>query len=68
MNRESAEVTLAPARCCDDLPALPDEWNCARVTMEDGGAFDCIGRGAGGPATAEAIVADLFDIREAFRC
>lgn len=50
------------------LPALPGEWNCARVTTRDGRDFACVGRGAGGAATAEAVVADLFDLRETAGC
>ncbi len=63
----TARVELVPADEAG-LPALPGEWNCARVTTRDGRDFACIGRGAGGAATAEAVVADLFDLREAAGC
>ncbi|HYJ53239.1 MAG TPA: hypothetical protein VEW04_08700 [Allosphingosinicella sp.] len=63
LTRTSAEVTLEPAGACG-LPALPGEWNSARVTLDGGAVFGCVGRGAGGAATAEAIVADLFAIHE----
>lgn len=60
-----ASVALVPARRASQLPTVPDEWNCALVTTVDGAQFRCLGRGAGGAATAEAIVADLFQIGEA---
>ncbi|MBX3561633.1 MAG: hypothetical protein KF780_07430 [Sphingomonas sp.] len=62
----AARVELVPAEEAG-LPALPGEWNCARVTTRDGRDFACVGRGAGGAATAEAIVADLFDIHDIAR-
>jgi homoserine dehydrogenase len=62
----TARVELVPTEQAG-LPALPGEWNCARVTTRDGREFTCVGRGAGGAATAEAIVADLFDIRDIAR-
>jgi len=67
LTRDGASVTLRPAREAG-IPALPDEWNSARVTLDDGRAFACLGRGAGGAATAEAIVADLFAIRGIAAC
>lgn len=67
LTRDKAIVTLLPAEQAG-LPALPGEWNCARVTTRGGRDFACVGRGAGGAATAEAIVADLFDVREAAGC
>jgi homoserine dehydrogenase len=57
-----ASVTLEPLRSVHGLPAGPNEWNCAIITLEDGRTFSCAGRGAGGAATAESIVADLFDL------
>lgn len=57
-----ASVTLRPLREVSELPAILDEWNCAAVTLHDGRIFRCVGRGAGGAATAESIVADLFEI------
>ncbi len=63
----TARVELVPAEQAG-LPILPGEWNCARVTTQDGRDFTCVGRGAGGAATAEAILADLFDIRETVSC
>jgi homoserine dehydrogenase len=44
------------------LPAILDEWNCAAVKLADGRIYRCVGRGAGGAATAEAIVADLYEL------
>ena len=64
LTREGASVSLVPAGEADGLPALPDEWNVAHVTCVDGALLRCAGRGAGGAATAEAIVADLFQIRD----
>ncbi|MGS1017077.1 amino acid kinase family protein [Allosphingosinicella humi] len=59
---DGARVSLQPARAIEGLPTTPSEWNAAVVTLEDGRRFHCLGRGAGGAATAEAIVADLFEI------
>lgn len=64
LTREGASVSLVPVEEADGLPTLPDEWNCAHVTCADGKVLRCTGRGAGGAATAEAIVADLFQIRD----
>ena len=50
-------MTLQPLREVAELPAIIDEWNCAAVTLRDGRVYRCVGRGAGGAATAEAIVA-----------
>ena len=58
----TAAVTLQPLREVSELPAILDEWNCAAVKLEDGRIYRCVGRGAGGAATAEAIVADLYEI------
>lgn len=58
------EVALRPARKAGLVP-LADEWNLAQITIEDGRIFGCVGRGAGGAATAEAIVADLYEVRGA---
>ena len=57
-----ASVTLQPLREVAALPAIVDEWNCAAVKLADGRIYRCIGRGAGGAATAEAIVADLYGL------
>jgi homoserine dehydrogenase len=46
----------------ETLPAILDEWNCAAVRLVDGRVYRCLGRGAGGAATAEAIVADLYEL------
>lgn len=59
-----ARVTLCPVGEADGLPALRDEGNCARIVTEDGRVFACEGRGAGGAATAEAILSDLERIRD----
>jgi homoserine dehydrogenase len=57
-----ASVTLQPLREVETLPAVVDEWNCAAVRLTNGRIYRCIGRGAGGAATAEAIVADLYEL------
>jgi len=64
-NGLAGRVTLEKAAAVPDLPALPDEWNCAAVTCASGRVFRCVGRGAGGLPTAEAIVADLLRVRAA---
>ena len=60
-----ASVTLQPLREVAELPAILDEWNCAAVRLADGRIYRCVGRGAGGAATAEAIVADLYELLRA---
>jgi homoserine dehydrogenase len=60
-----ASVKLERAANVPALPALPDEWNGAAVSTEDGRVFRCLGRGAGGAPTSEAIVADLVRVRAA---
>jgi homoserine dehydrogenase len=57
-----ASVSLEPLREVETLPAILDEWNCAAVRLVDGRVYRCLGRGAGGAATAEAIVADLYEL------
>lgn len=59
-----AAVRLQPLREVGMLPNIVDEWNCAAVKLHDGSIYRCIGRGAGGAATAEAIVADLYELLE----
>ena len=67
LTSDGAEVTLRPAAEAG-LPALPGEWNGARVTTCDGEVFQCAGRGAGGAPTAEAIMGDLRRLKDAARC
>jgi homoserine dehydrogenase len=59
----AAKVCFRPA---EQVPVEPvsDEWNTARIELEDGRSFEVIGRGAGGAATAEAVLADLYDLLE----
>jgi homoserine dehydrogenase len=61
-NGTEASVQLVPASKVAQLEAPGDEWNCALVETVDGHSFRASGRGAGGAATAEAIVADLYDL------
>ena len=63
-DRVEASVELQPLREVEALPAILDEWNCAAVQLNDGRIYRCVGRGAGGAATAEAIVADLYELLE----
>lgn len=58
-----AEVGFCPALEAG-IWAAPDEWNCASIRLEDGQEFAVRGRGAGGAATAEAVLADLYDLVE----
>lgn len=58
-----ARVRLCPLSEAGGIPALRGEHNCARIVTCDGRLFACEGRGAGGPATAEAILADLAHLR-----
>ena len=63
--RVEAEVALRPLA---DLPGFPNprgEWNCARISLESGAELLCSGPGAGGAATAEAILSDLHRIEGA---
>lgn len=57
-----AEVRLVPACDLPEFEAPADERNCVRIETVDGHSFFATGRGAGGAATAEAIVADLYDL------
>jgi len=58
-----ASVSLLEASRVTELPALPDEWNGASVRTVEGRVLRCLGRGAGGGPTAEALLADLGRIR-----
>ncbi|PWG01607.1 homoserine dehydrogenase [Sphingosinicella humi] len=60
--RIEAGVGLRPLSELPELGAPAEEWNRAVVTLADGSVYRCVGRGAGGPATAEAIAADLDEI------
>jgi homoserine dehydrogenase len=55
-------VRLAPMSLLGGADLPEDEWNCLHLELADGGRMSCTGRGAGGAATAEAIVADLYDL------
>ena len=57
-----ASVRLVPLREVPELPLVLDEWNCAALRLTDGTVYRCVGRGAGGAATAEAIIADLYEL------
>lgn len=58
-----ARVKLIPASHAE-IWAAPDEWNVGVITLEDGSVREVRGRGAGGAATAEAVLADLYDLLE----
>jgi homoserine dehydrogenase len=57
--RVTGSVALVPRSAAGVLPLAEDEWNCALVTTTDGFSRSCLGRGAGGAATAGAILSDL---------
>lgn len=57
-----ASVRLVPRAQVPELPFGPNEWNGVHIRLADGSTAECLGRGAGGAATAEAIVADLYDL------
>jgi len=61
----SSDVAFRPVADDTLFADLPDEWNALRVICEDGTVFTCRGRGAGRWPTAEAVWADLLDVREA---
>jgi homoserine dehydrogenase len=58
----SGKVRFVRAREILEIPPLPGEWNCLYARLERGETVTATGRGAGGSATAEAIMADLYDI------
>lgn len=58
-----ARVRLCPASEAG-LWAAPNEWNCCVIQCLDGSEHFVRGRGAGGAATAEAVLADLYDLLE----
>lgn len=55
-------VSLRPVAALGDAVLPTDEWNCLFIETANGGRASCVGRGAGGAATAESIVADLYDL------
>lgn len=61
--RGSVRLCRASRISVPDLPR--DEWNCLFVDSADGRTRSCVGRGAGGAATAEAVLADLYDFADA---
>lgn len=58
-----ARVMFKPASAVP-IVAVSEEWNTACIELEDGRLFSVLGRGAGGAATAEAVLADLYDLLE----
>jgi homoserine dehydrogenase len=62
-SRDGAEgsVLLCPLAGAG-LPDVQDEWNIGLIQFADGGEITVRGRGAGGPATAEAVLADLYEL------
>lgn len=61
--RIEARVWFCPASEAG-IWAAPDEWNVGVIRFEDGTETSVRGRGAGGAATAEAVLADLHDLLE----
>lgn len=60
--RPYGSVAFVRAAGVPEFPPLPGEWNYLILRLDSGEALKASGRGAGGPPTAEAIVADLRDI------
>jgi len=59
----SGSPSVAPREVAADSPLnVPANLNALSVTLATGGEITLIGRGAGGPETATAIVRDLIDI------
>lgn len=61
-DRIVARVDYIEAWLAPDIPALGGVQNHVAVYTQDGRRWAASGRGAGGAPTAEAIVADLYDI------
>lgn len=57
-----ATVAIEAVQPGDPLFALPGEWNAAEIIGDDGSVRIVRGRGAGGWATAEAVVGDVLAI------
>lgn len=66
--RETAGDITAQVSFCQAeqaaVGAVKEEWNTARVELADGRQLNVSGRGAGGAPTAEAVLADLYDLLE----
>lgn len=65
VSRQGSGV-VARVRFCLDSEAgvrvAPDEWNVGTVRLKGGREIGLRGRGAGGAATAEAVLADLYEL------
>lgn len=61
--RLRGEIRLSAPPAGHPLAGVRAEWNALQVTREDGAATTVTGRGAGRWPTAEAIVADLLQVR-----
>jgi homoserine dehydrogenase len=55
-------VDFLPAHLAREIPILHGEQNYVAVRIDDGRTWIASGRGAGGLPTAEAVIADLYDI------
>ena len=64
----AADIEFVRARLAPDIPLLRGERNFVAVLGEHGARWTASGRGAGGMPTAEAIVADLYDIARGRNC
>jgi homoserine dehydrogenase len=58
-----ATVRLEEVPAHSPFALLEDEWNALQIATQDGALHTVTGRGAGRWPTAEALMADLFDIR-----
>jgi len=64
----AADIVFTPAHLAPDIPILRGERNFVAVHGAHGGTWTASGRGAGGVPTAEAIVADLYDLARGRNC
>lgn len=58
-------IALIPASATPSFEMPAEEWNCLTLKRGEAATVTCVGRGAGGAPTAEAVIADLYDIADA---
>ena len=57
------ELKVEPQEIDEDSPLnVPANLNCIALNLKTGGEISLIGRGAGGPETATAVLRDVIDI------
>jgi homoserine dehydrogenase len=64
----AADIVFTPAHLAPHIPLLRGERNFVAIQGVHGGTWTASGRGAGGVPTAEAIVADLYDLARGRNC